>query len=155
MKEAIFNSEIVASLKDQGFWAYKIPDMPHFAGAMFRFDREKPFDIVACKSGLMLAIEGKQLKSYQAFGSRHMRPHQIKSLDEVVSRGGKAFVFLNIRQKKPYLNRLLIFEWPNLTLSTEKASFKKVELQKMPFVEGKKGQFDLSVLEGPRHRPPQ
>jgi len=144
MKEAVFNSEVVRSLNEVELcWAYKIPDMPHFAGAHFRFDREKPFDIVCFHDGDGVAIEGKQLKKYQAFGHRHMRECQIEALDRIIETGSRAMVFLNIRQKTPYINRLIVFEWPDDVLRNPKMSYKKKELLKMPYVTGKHGRFPL------------
>jgi hypothetical protein len=147
MKEAIFNTEIVRSVNGMDGWAYKIPDMPHFAGSLFRFDKEKPFDIVACLfGGEFIAIEGKQMKKYQAFGHRHMRDCQIKALDVIGRLGGAAYVFLNIRQKTPYINRLIVFEWPDPILGTPTKSYKKKELLAMPYVTGKKGLFNLNDI---------
>ncbi len=150
MKEAVFNTEVVNSLKKMTAWPYKIPDMPHFPGAKFRFDREKPFDIVALvlrTRPMFVAIEGKQLKSYQAFGYRHMRPCQIEALNHIFHLGGIAYVFLNIRQKKPYINRLIAFEWPNARLSSpHEPSYKKHELLEMPYITGKNGLFNLESL---------
>lgn len=145
MKESVFTTEIVKSLRQSGFWVYKIPDMPHFAGMRTRFDLAKPFDIIALRNNRFYAIETKMLKSYQAFGYRHMRPHQVTSLSAINSFGGNPYVFLNIRQSKPkHINNCIIFKWGEYPqLEQEGCSIKKPELMKLPVIKGKKGLFDL------------
>lgn len=110
-----------------------------------RFNPEKPFDIVAFIHGRAVAIEGKQFKKYQAFGERHMRPSQIEEFNRIVdSESGRALVFLNIRQAKPRLNRLLIFDWANLRERFKEGSIKMGELEAQPYLEGRKKLFPLT-----------
>lgn len=145
MKEAIFCTEVIASLKAAGCWAYKIPDTPASAykvGAM-RFVAKKPFDIVACRSRLPIAIECKQYrKGFKGFGLNQLEDHQIEALNDFWEKGGATFVFLNIRLnpikgERKRENRLLIFEWPMRFYS-------KAEIEAYPYIEGSKGAFSLS-----------
>jgi hypothetical protein len=81
-----------------------------------RYTPEKPCDIVAMFGSVGCLIECKQVKTVEAFGMRHMRPSQIKNLDEVVNKGGLGFVFLNVRVKgakgvSKHMNKLIIFDW--------------------------------------------
>jgi penicillin-binding protein-related factor A (putative recombinase) len=112
-----------------------------------RFDLKKPFDIAACRREKIIAIECKQLKSYQAFGRRHMRDHQVDALHEIRDRGGVAWVLLNVRQKKPYLNRLIPLRWgEDQELFTPGSSIKKSDLMRRGYCVGKDGRFPLSFL---------
>lgn len=113
MKEAKFTTETVRSVRHHGGWAYKIPDAPITKEILkiTRFTAAKPCDIVCCIDGRMIAIETKQFKKWEALGLRHFEPEQIEGMNRIVANGGRAFVFLNIRIKKPYTNRLLVFEW--------------------------------------------
>ena len=150
MRESVFNGEVVRSLRAQGAWAHKIPDLPQSMISGMRFNPEKPFDIVAFIRGKGVAIEGKQLKKYEAFGERHMRPAQITELNKIVdSASGRAFVFLNIRRgEAPRMNRLIVFVWERLRERFKEGSIKKTELESLPYIEGKKGEFDLSDFMG-------
>jgi penicillin-binding protein-related factor A (putative recombinase) len=142
MRESAFNTEVVNSLRDAKAWAYKIADMPHFAGAKFRFDKPKPCDVVACFDGRFIGIESKQLKGFEAFGLRHLRPHQVEALDAMTEAGGDTWVFLNIRAKR--LNKLIAFWWPMWRLRWEaEGSTKKAELEELPGIDGHKGRFEV------------
>jgi len=144
LRESTTNTEIVNSIKAAGHWAYKIPDFPQSMIAGSRFNPEKPFDIVAFIAGRAVAIEGKQFKKYQAFGERHMRPSQLEEFNRIVDRdAGRAFVFLNIRQPRPRLNRLLIFDWKNLRERFKDGSIKMRELEAQQYLEGRKKLFNL------------
>jgi len=135
MKEASFTTEVMRSLKHYNLWAYKIPDTPINKKIMelMRFTPEKPCDIVACYQGLMVAVETKQFKKWQAFGLRHMEPAQIDHLTRIVKEKGRAFVFLNVRIKAPHVNRLFIFDWATLYPRLKKASIKAVELKERAY----------------------
>lgn len=113
MKEATFTTEVIRSVRHGGAWAYKIPDAPITKEILkiTRFTNAKPADIVVCNGGGFVAIETKQFKSWRALSHRDFRPEQLKGLQEIVDNKGRAFVFLNIRIKKPYENRLIIFDW--------------------------------------------
>ncbi len=117
MKETQTNSEIMRSLKHQNIWCYKIADSPtSWTQAATRFTPSKPCDILACHRGKFLAIEGKLIKKWKAFGLRDLRDSQIKGLTEVVKAGGRAFVFLVVRipaiaGKQKRVNRLIAFDF--------------------------------------------
>lgn len=148
MKESKFITEVVNSLKSQGLWAYKVPDMPAswMGGTGLRFVPEKPCDIIAMRGKIGLLIECKQIKKFEAFGMRHMRESQIKNLNEVTDKGGLGFVFLNIRIASPRENRLIIFEWQEFRYRTE--SIKGKEIKEFPFIQGFKDEFDLFSFVG-------
>jgi hypothetical protein len=113
MKEATHSTEVIRSIRHHGGWGYKIPDTPITKEILkiTRFTNAKPADIVACFDGRFVAIETKQFKKWKALSRHDFRPEQIKGLTDIVANGGRAFVFLNIRIKKPYENRLIIFDW--------------------------------------------
>lgn len=119
MKEAIFSTEIVRSIRHHGGWAFKIPDMPITKELLkiTRFTNAKPCDIVSTFNGQFVAIETKQFKKWEALGVRHFRPEQLSGMTDIVANGGRAFVFLNIRikadkiKKLMAVNRLLVFDW--------------------------------------------
>lgn len=157
MKEAIFNTEVVNSLKKAGAWAWKIPDMPHFAGSMTRFDVAKPCDIISNFGGRLIAIEGKMSKKFETFGLKRLRPSQIFHLDRIVKTGGRAFVFLNVRiagKKGPvvrgrwtgsnYENRLIVLDWEAWRTPLEILPLSAKEVANLPYIRGGKGLFDLS-----------
>jgi len=150
MREKVFNTEIKNSLKALGFYAYKIPDMPtsYFGDVkQMRFNVAKPCDIFAAIYDKFVAIEGKMLREYKAFGIKYMRDIQIKNLDELEKTYDiPTFLFLNIRQTKPgqkRLNRLLIFSWSEFR---SREVWLKDDLLKRIFWEGKKGIFDLDYF---------
>ena len=109
MKEAIVNTEIVNSLKAGGAWAYKIPDALTIGGGN-RFTAEKPCDIVGFYKGKGFAIESKQIKKYAPIGFKMLRPSQVRNFEEMISKGNRAFVFVNVRVPRDP-NRLLIFTY--------------------------------------------
>jgi len=142
MKEANFNTEVVNSIKAQGWFAHKLTDTPRVPG--LRFISEKPFDIFAVAFGTPIAIESKQFKKYQGFSLRYLRENQIEALDKMLHSGGRAFIFLNIRiptikgvQKRE--NRCLIIDWA--TWDKEQIPVKVIK--EMPYIGGKNGLFDL------------
>lgn len=143
-RERVFLTELRHSFEERGAFFFKIADLPHFAGAKFRFDLEKPFDAFLSYRGIPIAIEAKTLKSYAAFGSQ-IRPSQIKGLDRFVAAGGLGFIFVNIRSGKPRLNRLLIFDWSKWGRDfSDGWTMKKAELECEPFLTGKNKRFDLA-----------
>jgi len=145
MRESIFTTEIVNSFKALDCWAYKIPDFPQSILTGARFNPEKPFDIVAFIQGSGIAIEGKMFKKFEAFGLRHMRPSQIETFDRLIDkRNAKCFVFLNIRQATPRINRLIILDWSQWRHRLRKDSIKKPELMELSYIQGSKKHFDLS-----------
>lgn len=119
MKESIFCTEIIKSLRQAGCFAFKIPDSPaSYGSSKMRFSPGKAFDIHAVTSGVPLAIEAKLYKQFKGFGLNQLRDEQIDTLNAYWEVGGRAYVALNIRipacreknQKRE--NRLLLFEWP-------------------------------------------
>lgn len=143
MRESTFNSELLHSLKEQGAWAYKIPDHPtSWTSHATRFTPDKPCDIVGMYKGVGFIIEGKQIKKFEAFGINSLRPSQIMNLDEAVNKGNRAFVFLNIRIKAEkgkvkHENRCLMFDWKIWRDRFKESSIKGKELPDIPYVEGK------------------
>jgi hypothetical protein len=111
MKENVFNTEVVRSLKLENYFAYKISDVQ---GS--RFTETKPCDILACDlKGNFIAIESKQIKKWAGLTARLLRDNQIITLDKAVKNTGKAFVLLNIRingvKGKPRENWCVVFDW--------------------------------------------
>ena len=149
MKEATFNTEIINSLEEQGAFAYKIPDQPaSWNSGRMRFTPSKPCDTFVLFRGFGALIEGKQMKKFEAFGLRHLRPSQIVAMDRAVRTKNRAYIFLNVRCHQE--NRLIIFEWSKeFKTRLEKASIKGKEIKSLNFVKGFKKRFDLSdFLEG-------
>lgn len=147
MRESVFVSEVTASLKANGVWAYKIADAPtSWIKDRIRFTPTKPCDVIFCMDGRFGAIECKQLKSWKAFGPGMMRPAQVQALNELTSMGAKTWVFLNIRVART-TNWLIAFHWTQLQelWSTKKTIRAKI-LKELPHVEGRRGLFDLGFL---------
>ena len=150
MKENQFNTEVKNSLKKHGAWAYKIADQPtSWTASKTRFTPEKPCDIVAIHEGVGMLIEGKQFKKFEAFGLRHLRPSQVKNMDEAVDKNNRAFVFLNIRIKaiagrQRRDNRLIIFDWKIWRERIKEASIKHKEVRELPYIKGSRGGYDLT-----------
>lgn len=158
MREAIFNTELVSSLKDQGAWAYKIADSPtSWTSHLTRFTAEKPCDIIGLYHSIGFLIESKQIKKWEAFGKTQMRPSQVKNLTEAVEKNNLAYVFLNVRINavkgdQRHVNRLIIFDWREWGAKFREGTIKKMELASMPYVEGKtvdkKMRFNLTGFLG-------
>lgn len=160
MKEAVFVTEVIRSLRHFGFWAFKIPDAPITKELLkiTRFTMAKPCDIIAClpvgviSDGVFVAIECKQFKKWKSFSIRDMRPAQVEQLSAIEDHGGSAWVFLNVRVGRD--NRLIIFEWAELRhrFLKKKESIKAKELQSRHFVNAMKINdkigYDLSKMKG-------
>lgn len=142
MREAKFNTEIVNSLKEQGAWAEKIPDVPRGMG--LRFLPEKPCDIIGGFKGTFFMIESKQMKKFEAFGARHFRDNQLDALDRAVQTLNPAYAFLNVRIASPRTNRLIILDWITWGHRLRQNSIKAEEIKKLPFIQGHKERFDLT-----------
>lgn len=152
MREKVFNTEIKNSLLALGHWAHKIGDQPigkqEDGGQShdgFRFNIKKPFDIIAIVHGRGVAIEGKMVRHFQAFGQRDIRDIQKENLDKALAAGGRAFVFLNIRGviAGRRENRCIIFDWEEFR---NIQTIPKRELEQCPFIPGHSGLFDLSLF---------
>lgn len=145
MKESNFIRDVIFSIKSQGKWAYKIPDMPSSYMIKGRFNPEKPCDIISFLGMVSALIECKQQKKYEAFGIRHLRESQIEALDEIVDLEiGQSYVFLNVRVPRK-INKLIIFDWKETRERFKSGiSYKKKEIEEMDAIDGKKGCYDLS-----------
>lgn len=151
MREATFNTEIMNSLKELDMWAYKIPDFPmSWVMRKTRFTPEKPCDIVTMYRGRIILLELKQMKKWQAFGGQ-IRDSQKKHMDMVVRKGGRAYVFLNVRIKadkeknQEYVNRLLFFDWKEWSPIFERGNLFAKELRTMPGLVGKNKLWPLAA----------
>lgn len=149
MREAVFITEVVNSLKTHGCkFTYKPPDSPvSQTQSITKFTLTKPCDIITCDKKGMILIECKQIKKWEAFAKSDMRPSQIKSLTEAYEMNQRAWVFLNVRVDA--FNTLLAFKWDKLALRFARAgSIKANELKDMAHSESaihaKDGIFDLS-----------
>lgn len=142
-KESQFLTELRKSLEREGVFFHKITDLPQsWTRNTLRFDKPKPFDAFASIWGTAVAIEAKVIPKYQAFGLGQLRDSQMRGLQAMTDSGGKAFVFLNVRGNgRGRLNRVIIFNWE--TFARRKTSIKKRELETLPYIESKKGLFDL------------
>lgn len=140
-----FLTELGHSFRDDGYFAYKIPDMP---GQFLRFNPSKPFDMIVL--GLDLAIEGKALHQFESFGMRQIRPSQVEGLDAVEKAKGKAYIFLNIRISPSRENgikrenRCLWWKWGKFKEICKDKSISKNELMGIAYISGAKNRFDLS-----------
>lgn len=143
MNEKLFNTEVVNSLKHEGAWAYKIPDMPSSLMAGGRFNPDKPCDVVGCAEGRFIGIESKQFKEIKGFSLRYLRYNQVDSLNQMHEAGGRAYVFLNIRVASPRENRLIIFSWGKWRDVLETKIVPKKLIMELPHIKGKKKKFDL------------
>lgn len=143
-RESKFLTELKKSFWASGAFFYKISDSFH--GGAMRFDAPKPFDAFGCHKGVPMAIEAKAMTDYKAFGKTYLRDCQVKGLTEWSDAGGKSFVFLNIRRGPKdgvkRVNRLFIFPWE--VIGGISRNMKKSEIESWPYIEGKKGLFDLS-----------
>jgi hypothetical protein len=124
--ESKFLTRVKKSFEVVGAFFYKIPDLPHYKGQKTRFDIEKPFDAFAMWAGVGMAIEGKYLRDYEAFGLRNVRYCQEQGLNKYAAAGGKSFVFLGIK------DRLLIFDWEEMG---KEFRFTKKQLMQIPYLE--------------------
>lgn len=105
----------------------------------------RPFDQVVCYQGRYIALEGKFQKSFKAFGMSQIRDSQVLGLNAVTQGGGIALIALNIwipRQE----NRLIIWPWQEFKKRTTISSYKKPELEAMPYIQGKKGRFPIDQV---------
>lgn len=152
--EQTFLLDLKASFAKYGAFWFKIPDMPHTGPT--KFDVKKPFDAIARFNGRTHAIEAKFQKTYEAFGLRHLRPNQIKGLNDWQQQGGDAWVFLNIRRPTNHVtgerrcNNLIIFSWAEMK-RRGKNTFKKAELIKRTQFSFQKGHYPVieDFLENP------
>ncbi len=145
MKEKDFCTEVKNSLVAAGHWATKIPDWPvAMSGdrSRARFNPTKPCDIIAGIHGRLVPIECKFKRKLQAFSLRDMRRDQVAAFDDLVARGYRPFVFLNIRAKG--MNRCYVFPWYEIRKRGK--TFTAADLEARPFIQGKKSRFDLAFV---------
>jgi hypothetical protein len=147
MKETVFQSEIVDSLKSLGVWGYKIPDIPF--NYQNKFCPKKPCDILCVpKNYPTIYIEAKMIKEWKSFGIKMLEESQVEAGKILTSLGHKYFIFLNVRLKAdPFKeskqeSRCIIFSYQEIMSRGE--NFYAKELKNMPFIPGHKGLFDLS-----------
>lgn len=147
MKEAVFNTEIVNSIKTHWF-VHKLSDSIAVPGVT-RFIGEKPCDTIAFIYGRGVGIEGKMLKKWKGISIKLFRENQIEALDEMLMAHGRAFAFINVRiaanavTGTKHENRLIIIDWEKWLKRRNKTIPVKV-VRKAPHIKGKKGKFDLS-----------
>lgn len=135
MKESIFTTEVLRSLRALNFWAYKIPDTPITKEilSVTRFTVAKPCDIIACRGGHLVAIETKQIRKWKPLSHRDFRPEQKNSLKSILDRKGSAFCFLNVRIPKEE-NRLIVFDWSTWGDRLSTSSIHVKELKTLPWL---------------------
>lgn len=158
MKESIFTSDLIRSLKVCGSWCYKIMDSPtSWTMHITRFTADKPCDILGMYRGRFFAIENKQIKKWTKFGLENLRASQIRELENITNLGGDAYVMLNIRIKArkakgrakawKHENRLLIFSWGAIRM---KGTYSKEELMGLKFIKSeirdRKPFYDMSMF---------
>lgn len=151
MRESIFSSEIMRSLREANVWCYKIPDNPtSWTMAKTRFTAEKPCDIVASVSGRAVLLELKQIKKWQAFGKTQIRGSQFIHLTEAIKSGARCFILLNVRIKPNGLskreNRLIVFDWEQWGPYFLEHTVKAKDLIGHEYIQGSKGRFDLTTF---------
>lgn len=136
-REKQFLTQLKASFQERGAFFFKIPDMPHFEGAKFRFDIPKPFDAIAQFAGQAFAIEAKVTTKIKAVGLRDLRQCQIDGLNEWQRTGGKGFVFVYIWQQGrreiglSAVYRVYIFPWEEFKAA---GRYTKAELLALPHI---------------------
>jgi len=158
MKESVFTSDVIRSLKRCGAWSYKIMDSPtSWTMHITRFTADKPCDILGMYAGRFFAIENKQIKKWTKFGLENMRASQIRELENITRLGGEAFVLLNVRIKArkakgrakawKHENRLIVFDW--ITFKN-KGTYSIDELKALGFIKqelkDRKPFYDLSMF---------
>jgi hypothetical protein len=116
MKEASFNTDVVRSCRELGFFAHKLADMPRMPGVT-RFIGEKPVDVIAGVWGRFVGLESKQLKKFARIGIKLFRPNQVVSLNEIVATKNEAWALVNLRlapdpaRGVKRTNLMLAFPW--------------------------------------------
>lgn len=108
-REAIFLSDLKRSWNLDGFF-FKIPDMPHFAGAKFRFDIAKPFDAIAALGGVAIAIEAKAFPEFKTFSKDMLRECQKEGLDRWTAAGQLALVVVQVQPLRQ-LPAIAVLNW--------------------------------------------
>lgn len=97
MAEKDFQAELNRGLRTAGWWAYKIPDVPHMLAKQARFNPAKPFDCFALAGGRFHALELKQVRSGLSMSLAELRDHQEDALLAVEAQGGVGWVVCNFR----------------------------------------------------------
>jgi hypothetical protein len=132
--EATMTADLRRALEGIGAWVYKIPDaaiLPKESGFR-RTPVARPFDLVVCYRGRLLAIEVKQMCGYKAFSPRMMQPSQVEHLTTVEAAGGDAFVALFVHESRKF-RHLHWFCWPGLQQRWAlRGSIRKAELMALP-----------------------
>jgi len=95
--EKDFQTELNRGFRATGWWAYKIPDVPHALAKQARFSPSKPFDCIALANGNLHALELKQVQSGLSFTLKSLQDHQEDALLAVESCGGAGWVVCNFR----------------------------------------------------------
>lgn len=119
---------------------YKVPDT---LGQ--RFTPAKPCDAFSGVFGHLVAIEGKFLDGYQAFGMRHIQESQIEGLNAAIDRGCMAYIFLEIKVS-PRLRIFKFWDWEyfrGLCAGLGGRSLDKEIVESTPGIEKVGGHYDI------------
>jgi penicillin-binding protein-related factor A (putative recombinase) len=104
MKESIFVTEVINSLKEQLHpHIEKIPDMPKFnlSKSFYRFSPPRPYDLFFVFQGKFYAVECKMHKKKQAIPFSIVSSYQVERLMDVVFNGNSyAYILINVRIKR-------------------------------------------------------
>jgi hypothetical protein len=92
VKEAQVCTEIVNSLKEQGAWAWKIPDASPMLRAQQRYIPARAFDIIAIYKGMPLAIEVKLIRTGGGLSSDRITQFERDSLLAAAEAGCRSFL---------------------------------------------------------------
>ncbi len=136
-REREFLTQLKHSFLERNAFFYKIPDMPHFEGAKFRFDIPKPFDGFGCFAGSEFVIEAKVISRFKKFSLKDLRPCQIEGLGAWERSGGKSFIFVLLwQQGRPSvamtpIYRLYVLPWAEFQA---RGGYSKAEMVMLPFI---------------------
>lgn len=165
-KETVFNNEIINSFNALGIAAMKIPDSPAMTGCPAfntcknpmkpkfqmgaRFTPTKKYDIVADVDGEYVAIESKYLNKYKSlslemFRKRNKKKELINCQVTNLLKHKRCYIFVNIFNPLE-MNRLIYIERPRIERLLEGESIKKDELESLPYINGRKYLYDLTVI---------
>ena len=141
MRESVFTLELKKSLERIGYWTYKIADMPTSRLTdRLSFTPEKPCDlIVAAPKAKGYYIETKQIRKWEAFGYRSLRPSQKRNGELLSLLGHKYLIALNVRVPGE-TSKLLFMDYQALKFVE---TIPAVDLKKIPMIPGRGGIFKL------------
>jgi len=124
----LFEAEIERSIEYCGLFGFKLATPRSLRGG---FVGKVPYDFHIFAKGVHAALEAKQNLSGTYLQFSRVLPHQERSLMEVASRGGRAYIIVRcLDQTQAYVYAFPIHRWIEERRAAEGSGFKGIHVDR-------------------------